>query len=80
MEPNTDLPMRQPGIDKTGPVPMHPPSSTMPLEELILLQQKQQTNGIPAPAPNQPPAAQPPPAAAPVSPVTPTASPAGVAK
>jgi pilus assembly protein CpaC len=44
---NSGLPMRQPGMDKTGPVPVHPPSPTMPLEQLILEQQKQQQIGGP---------------------------------
>ncbi len=35
MKPNTGAPMQTPGMDKTGPVPVHPPSDTMPLEELI---------------------------------------------
>jgi hypothetical protein len=35
MTPNSDIPMHQPGMDKTGPVPVKPPSETMPLEELI---------------------------------------------
>ncbi|MGA3240634.1 MAG: pilus assembly protein N-terminal domain-containing protein [Bryobacteraceae bacterium] len=46
---NSGLPMRQPGMDKTGPVPVHPPSPTMPIEQLILEQQKQQQLGGPAP-------------------------------
>jgi pilus assembly protein CpaC len=44
---NSGLPMRQPGMDKTGPVPVHPPSPTMPIEQLILEQQKQQQVGGP---------------------------------
>lgn len=35
MQTNTPGLLRQPGIDKTGPVPVHPPSDSMPLEELI---------------------------------------------
>jgi pilus assembly protein CpaC len=49
MTTNSDFPMMQPGIDKTGPVPVHPPSPTMPIEQLILEQQKQQQVGGPAP-------------------------------
>lgn len=45
MTSNSDFPMRQPGMDKTGPVPVHPPMPTMPLEQLIQQQQKQQQSG-----------------------------------
>ena len=45
MEPNSDIPMHQPGMDKTGPVPVKPPSETMPLEDLI----QQRREGQPAP-------------------------------
>jgi len=45
LPPNSDIPMRQPGIDKTGPVPVHPPQATMPLEELLQQQAKQQQQG-----------------------------------
>ena len=34
MSQNTDLPLRQPGIDKTGPVPVKPVMESMPVEEL----------------------------------------------
>jgi pilus assembly protein CpaC len=47
MTTNSGFQMRQPGMDKTGPVPVHPPSPTMPLEQLILEQQKQQQIGGP---------------------------------
>jgi pilus assembly protein CpaC len=36
MAPNSPVPMRTPGMDKTGPVPVKPPQETMPLEELVL--------------------------------------------
>jgi pilus assembly protein CpaC len=42
---NTGAPMTQPGMDKTGPVPVHPPTETMPVEELV----QQQRMGQPAP-------------------------------
>ena len=42
---NTGIPMTQPGMDKTGPVPSHPPAETMPVEELM----QQQRMGQPAP-------------------------------
>jgi pilus assembly protein CpaC len=32
---NSDIEMHQPGIDKTGPVPVKPPTDSMPVEELI---------------------------------------------
>jgi pilus assembly protein CpaC len=46
---NSGFPMRQPGMDKTGPVPVHPPSPTMPLEQLVIEQQKQMQVGGPNP-------------------------------
>jgi hypothetical protein len=61
MTSNSNLPMMQPGMDKTGPVPVHPPSPTMPLEQLIIEQQKQQQVGGPAPSVvNSPPPMMPP--------------------
>lgn len=51
MEPNSDIPMHQPGMDKTGPVPVKAPNETMPLEELI----QRRKEGQPAPAPNMSP-------------------------
>ena len=47
MPRNTDLPMGQPGIGKTGPVPVHPPATSVPVEELI----QQQRMGQQAPTP-----------------------------
>jgi pilus assembly protein CpaC len=47
LPPNSGFPMMQPGMDKTGPVPVHPPAPTMPIEQLILEQQKQQQIGGP---------------------------------
>jgi pilus assembly protein CpaC len=32
---NSDVEMHQPGIDQTGPVPVKPPTDSMPVEELI---------------------------------------------
>ena len=43
---NSDLPMMQPGMDKTGPVPVMPPSESMPVEQLV----QQQRQGQAAPA------------------------------
>jgi len=56
---NSDVPMRQPGMDKTGPVPVHPPMPTMPLEQLIQQQQKQQQPGPQPTLVNSPPVTPP---------------------
>jgi pilus assembly protein CpaC len=53
MEPNTKIPLRTPGIEQTGPVPVKPPRETMPVEELI----KQRREGQAAPAPTVTPGA-----------------------
>jgi pilus assembly protein CpaC len=37
LPPNSPGQPRHPGIDKTGPVPVHPPSDSMPVEQLIQL-------------------------------------------
>lgn len=50
LKQNSEIPLRTPGMDKTGPVPVKPPSDTMPLEQLIL----QRKEGQPAPAPTMP--------------------------
>jgi pilus assembly protein CpaC len=47
---NTDIPLRQPGLDQTGPVPVKPTQETMPLEQLI----QQRKEGQPAPQPTVP--------------------------
>jgi pilus assembly protein CpaC len=61
MTTNSATPMMQPGMDKTGPVPVHPPAPTMPIEQLILEQQKQQQVGGPSPSiVNSPPVMPPP--------------------
>ena len=72
MAPNTPgVPMHTPGMETTGPVPVHPPQETIPVEQLIQLQRAPQpTNQQPAPviqfvpmltqpAPATPPATQP---------------------
>jgi pilus assembly protein CpaC len=64
LPPNSDFPMRQPGIDQTGQVPLHPPSLTMPLEQLIQMQQKLMQTG-PQPSVLNAPGATPPPTAPP---------------
>jgi pilus assembly protein CpaC len=50
MSTNTDIPMRQPGMDKTGPVPVHPPSESLPVEQLV----QQQRQGQQSPTPTTP--------------------------
>jgi pilus assembly protein CpaC len=65
LPPNTDAPMRHPGMDKTGPVPVNPPSKTIPIEQLL----QQQKQGQPDAAPN--------PAQYRLVPVPPAAPPAG---
>ncbi len=47
--------MRQPGMDKTGPVPMHPATESMPVEQLIQVQRQ----GQQAPTPSTPQQPQP---------------------
>jgi len=78
MKSNSNIPMRQPGMDKTGPVPVKPPNETMPFEQLV----QEQKQGQAAPPPTVPqflivPAA---PAQQPVNPgIAPTA-PGGAGK
>jgi pilus assembly protein CpaC len=74
MEPNTPgTPVRTPGMETTGPVPVHPPQETIPVEQLMQLQRppqpgNQQTAPViqfvpmltpPATAPATPPASNP---------------------
>jgi pilus assembly protein CpaC len=68
MTDNSPVPMRQPGLDSTGPVPVHPPVPSLPLEQLL----QQQKLIQPAPVTGPPPAS---PAAPPAA--TPPANPAG---
>jgi pilus assembly protein CpaC len=49
MPRNSDIPMSQPGIGKTGQVPLHPPAGSVPVEQLI----QDQKQGQQAPAPAQ---------------------------
>ena len=44
----SDMPIRHPGLDKTGPVPVNPPSGTIPVE---LLRPKKQPDAPPAASP-----------------------------
>jgi pilus assembly protein CpaC len=75
MAGNTNIPMGQPGISKTGPVPVHPPIPSIPVEELV----QQQKQGQQAPAPAQTVQIVPVPPAPPSinSGVTPTPMPGG---
>ena len=60
MSNNSDIPIRQPGLDSTGPVPVHPPAQTMPLEQLLQQQKLIQAAPIAVPltmAPTGTPAA-----------------------
>jgi pilus assembly protein CpaC len=50
MSDNSSIPMRQPGLDKTGPVPVHPASESIPVEQLV----QQQRQGQPSPTPTTP--------------------------
>ena len=50
MSDNSNIPMRQPGMDKTGPVPSHPNPETVPVEQLI----QQQRQGQQSPQPTLP--------------------------
>jgi pilus assembly protein CpaC len=60
MDKNSDIEMRQPGVDKTGPVPVKPPMDSMPVEQLIQQRKEgqaappatmQQIQIVPVPAP-----------------------------
>lgn len=58
MEPNTRVPLRQPGMDQTGSVPVRPPKPSMPVEELMQQLEKQKSNPAQQ-MPNFPPSALP---------------------
>ena len=64
LTPNTKAPMHTPTMDKTGPVPTHPPTDSMPLEQLLQERQKGQAATPQAntqtPAGSQPASAAPP--------------------
>ncbi|MGD0496806.1 MAG: pilus assembly protein N-terminal domain-containing protein [Bryobacteraceae bacterium] len=62
MDSNSKTDLREPGVDKTGPVPATLPEMTMPVEQLRELQkaeQQMQQQGSPAAAPAAPPQAAP---------------------
>jgi hypothetical protein len=46
MSKNSDIEMHQPGMDKTGPVPVKPPQDSMPVEQLV--QQRKEGQAPPA--------------------------------
>jgi pilus assembly protein CpaC len=64
MTKNSDFEMHQPGIDKTGPVPVKPPVDSIPIEQLIQQRKEGQAappanpqfliipNAVPAPSVN----------------------------
>ncbi|HEV8039472.1 MAG TPA: pilus assembly protein N-terminal domain-containing protein [Bryobacteraceae bacterium] len=72
MAPNTPgVPMHTPGMETTGPVPVHPPQETIPVEQLIQMQRAPQPTNqqsapviqfvpmLTQPAPTTPPATPP---------------------
>jgi pilus assembly protein CpaC len=63
LPPNTDAPIRHPALDQTGPVPVNPPTKTIPIEQLLQQQKQGQPDAAPNPAQNRP---APAPAAAPL--------------
>ena len=71
MPVNSGTPMRHPGIDKTGPVPVNPPSKTIPVEQLLQQQRQGQPDAAPNPAQYR---------LVPVQPATPPAGEAGSAQ
>jgi pilus assembly protein CpaC len=68
MSDNSPFPMRQPGMDSTGPVPVHPPAQSLPLEQLLqqqrLIQAAPIGTPLTTPASGAPPAVTPPPGGA----------------
>ena len=67
MKANSPIPMRQPGIDKTGPVAEQAPGRSIPIEQLVQAQRKQGQAAqapnpeAPTPAPEVKPVQAPPP-------------------
>lgn len=57
--PGDGVLLRQPGMDKTGEVPVHPPQATLPADQLML-QQKAPGAATPLPAAVTPPGGMPP--------------------
>jgi pilus assembly protein CpaC len=77
MTDNSPIPIRQPGLDSTGPVPVHPPAPSLPLEQLLQQQRLIEPAPIVAPPIAAPPIAAPPIAAPGGAPAAAPASPAG---
>jgi pilus assembly protein CpaC len=73
MTDNSPIPIRQPGLDSTGPVPVHPPAPSLPLEQLLQQQRLIEPAPIAAPPIAAPPIAAPggAPAAAPAAQTSP---------
>jgi pilus assembly protein CpaC len=78
MSKNSDIEMRQPGMDKTGPVPVKAPVDSLPVEQLV----QQRKEGQAAPTANGPMMLMPVPVQPPAPPVNPGLAPTtgGVAK
>ena len=76
MTKNSDIELRTPGLDKTGPVPVKPVIDSLPVEELV----HQRKEGQAAPAANTPMMLVPVPTQAPPSNSGLASSPGGVAK
>jgi pilus assembly protein CpaC len=57
LKDSNSAPLQQPGIDKTGPVPVKPPPETIPVEQLA--QPQKQGQAAPAPNPQLVPPGQP---------------------
>jgi pilus assembly protein CpaC len=82
MSKNSDVEMHQPGLDKTGAVPVKAPQESLPVEQLI----QQRKEGQAAPAANVPvqliqvPSATPPPSVNPGLAPTPAAAAGGAGK
>jgi pilus assembly protein CpaC len=74
MSDGSPFPLRQPGMDKTGPVPMTPPNASLPVEQLIQQQKLVQSSPMTTAPAEAPPATAP---AAPAAPATPAAPPPG---
>jgi pilus assembly protein CpaC len=62
MEGNSSVPMRQPGMESTGPVPLHAPNASMPVEQLLQQMEKQKSNPSSQTPSQAPPTMQGPPA------------------
>ncbi|HJT89634.1 MAG TPA: pilus assembly protein N-terminal domain-containing protein [Bryobacteraceae bacterium] len=53
LKPNSNIEMRQPGISQTGPVPVQPPSDSIPVEQLEEKQRPGQAGAAPTVPPFQ---------------------------